>query len=100
MTMSPIYGDRFCDLLPVRWPVGGSRTENESTLVGASFPRQSRLSARIDESLPSTIASSMGEVEIAFAAAKTALFTRVLAVECFRHRAERTTISSWILDFS
>ena len=66
---------------------------NDSTLVAAFLPRQSRLSALIAESLPSTIASSARGVEAAFAAAKTALRTTDWAVRRFRQSAERTTIS-------
>src|SRR3978361_10936 len=86
MTMSPTYGD-------ADGPLPAAAAGNDSTLVGAFLPRQSRLSARIVESSESTIASSVGRVETAFAAAKTAFLTRVLAVGRLRHRAERTMTS-------
>src|SRR6188472_4234700 len=89
MTMSPIYGgaDRF---LP------GRGAGNDSTLVGVFLPRHSRLSVWIAESSLSTIASSVGGVETASAAAKTARLTMVLAVGRLRQRAERTMTSIWI----
>src|SRR5436305_13952865 len=90
MTMSPIYGEAGPALLA---PAAG----NDSTLVAVFLPRQSWLSVRTAESSASTIASSAGEVEAAFAAAKTAFVTMALAVECFRHRADRTMISSFTL---
>src|SRR5258706_7372250 len=86
MTISPTYGDAD-RALP------GVATGNDSTLVGAFLPRQSRLSARIAESSLSTIASSMGRVETALAAAKTAFLTMVLAVGRLRHCAARTITS-------
>src|SRR6478672_367301 len=86
MTISPTYGDAD-RVLP------GMAAGNDSTLVGAFLPRQSRLSARIAESSLSTIASSMGRVEAAMAAAKTAFLTAVLAVGRLRQRAERTVMS-------
>src|SRR5258706_16024485 len=86
MTISPTYGDAD-RALP------GVATGNDSTLVGAFLPRQLRLSARIAESSLSTIASSIGRVETAMAAAKTAFLTMVLAVGRLRHRAERTVTS-------
>src|SRR6478735_1928705 len=94
MTMSPRYGDAD-GVLP------GRAAGNDSTLVGAFLPRHSRLSAWIPESSPSTIASSVGGVETASAAAKTAFLTMVLALGRLRQRAERTTTSictffSWI----
>src|SRR3954464_3605960 len=86
MTMSPIYGG--ADRLSPAAAAG-----NDSTLVGAFLPRQSRLSAWIAESSLSTIASSVGGVETASAAAKTARLTMVLAVGRLRQRAERTMTS-------
>src|SRR3954470_3546465 len=86
MTMSPTYRDPGC-------PLPGAAAGNDSTLVGAFLPRQSRLSARIAESSLRTIASSMGRVEVARAAAKTAFLTTVLAVGRLRQRAERTVMS-------
>src|SRR5438477_3215980 len=86
MTISPTYGDA-ARALP------GAAAGNDSTLVGAFLPRQLRLSARIAESSLSTIASSIGRVETASAAAKTAFLTMVLAVGRLRHRAERTMTS-------
>src|SRR4051812_26027341 len=86
MTISPTYGDAD-RALP------GVAAGNDSTLVGAFLPRQLRLSARIAESSLSTIASSIGRVEAAMAAAKTAFLTIVLAVGRLRHRAERTITS-------
>src|SRR5207342_3541285 len=86
MTMSPIYGD--ADRALPRLAAG-----NDSTLVGAFLPRQSRLSARMVESSVSTIASSARGVETAFAAAQTAFLTTVLAVGRLRQRGERTTTS-------
>src|ERR1041384_5610102 len=96
MTMSPTYGDA-----DRRLP--GAAAGNDSTLVGAFLPRQSRLSVRIAESSLSTIASSVGRVEtalMAWAAAKTAFLTTVLAEGRFRYRAERTMTSIWIAFFS
>src|SRR5215203_6333484 len=92
MTMSPIYGgaDRF---LP------GRDAGNDSTLVGVFLPRHSRLSVWIAESSLSTIASSVGGVETASAAAKTARLTMVLAVGRLRQRAERTITSICVLFF-
>src|SRR5258708_39648296 len=87
MTRSPTYGGA-ARALP------GPAAGNDSTLVGAFLPRQSRLSARIAESSLSTIASSIGRVEAAMAAAKTAFLTMVLAVGRFRHPAERTVTST------
>src|SRR3954463_7508375 len=86
MTMSPTYGD-------ADRPLPGAAAGNDSTLVGAFLPRQSRLSVRIAESSLSTIASSVGRVETALAAAKTAFLTMVLAVGRLRQRAERTITS-------
>src|SRR3954454_10399239 len=86
MTMSPTYGDPGC-------PLPGAAAGNDSTLVGAFLPRQSRLSARIAESSLSTIASSLGGVETAWAAAKMAVLTMVLALGRLRHRAERMITS-------
>src|SRR6185436_8695635 len=86
MTMSPIYGEGRA-LLPGIW------AGNDSTLVGAFLPRQSRLSARMVESSVSTIASSARGVETAFAAAQTAFLTTVLAVGRLRQRGERTMTS-------
>src|SRR5215213_6110303 len=101
MTMSPIYGDGSGDLpRPRRGPAFRTgrpgAAGNDSTLVGAFLPRQSRLSARIVESLLSTIASSAGAVEAALAAARTAFLTTDLAVRRFFHRAERTMTSSFM----
>src|SRR5665213_1866011 len=84
--MSPIYG-------AAERALPASAAGNDSTLVGAFLPRQSRLSAWIAESSASTIASSAARVETAFAAAEIALFTTALAVECLRQRAERTITS-------
>src|SRR5882757_9532180 len=86
MTMSPIYGDA-APVLP------GAATGNDSTLVGAFLPRQSRLSAWIAESSANTIASSAGRVEAALAAAEIAFVTMALAVGRRRQRAERTMTS-------
>src|SRR5882762_9671155 len=97
--MSPIYGDGCRDLPPRRCGPA-FRTDrsgaagNDSTLVGAFLPRQSRLSARIVESLLSTIASSAGAVEAALAAARTAFLITDLAVRRLFHSAERTMTSS------
>ena len=84
--VADIWGARTA-LLP------GAAAGNDSTLVGAFLPRQSRLSVRIAESSVSTIASSVGGVETASAAAKTAFLTMVLAVGRLRQRAERTMTS-------
>src|SRR5258708_39297674 len=97
--MSPIYGDGACDLPPPRrgpafWAEKSGAAGNDSTLVGVFLPRQSRLSARIVESLLSTIASSAGAVEAALAAARTAFLTTDTAVRRFCHNAERTMTSS------
>src|SRR6185436_4983781 len=86
MTISPTYGDAD-RALP------GVAAGNDRTLVGAFLPRQLRLSARIAESLLSTIASSIGRVEAAMAAAKTAFLTMVLAVGRLRPCVERTMTS-------
>src|SRR5438445_357889 len=94
--MSPIYGDGACDLPPRRCTGRPGAAGNDSTLVGAFLPRQSRLSARIVESLLSTIASSAGGVEAALAAARTAFLTTETAVRRFCHNAERTMTSSFI----
>src|SRR5437763_8140754 len=96
MTMSPIYGDGACDLPPPRRGTGRpGAAGNDSTLVGAFLPRQPRLSARIVESLLSTIASSAGAVEAALAAARTAFLTTDRAVRRLFHNAERTMTSSF-----
>src|SRR5258708_22010571 len=103
MTMSPIYGGAIRDL-PRRWLRAGKSgaagndnksgaAGNDSTLVGVFLPRQSRLSARIVESLLSTIASSAGAVEAALAAARTAFLTTDWAVWRLFHSAERTMTS-------
>src|SRR5262245_24137007 len=109
MTMSPIYGIGRGIFLPVFLPGflpafspdfpgfgadPAGAAGNDSTLVAASLPRQSRLSTLIAESWLSTIASSAGALEAAFAAAKTALRTTDCAVRCLRQCAERTAISS------
>src|SRR3954470_11014898 len=86
MTISPTYGD-------ADRPLPGAAAGNDSTLVGAFLPRQSRLSVRIAESSLNTIASSVGRVETAWAAAKTAFLPMVLAVGRFRQRAERMMTS-------
>src|SRR3954469_23601484 len=86
MTMSPIYGE-------TARPLPGAAAGNDSTLVGAFLPRQSRLSVRIAESSPSTIASSTGLVETASAAAEIARFTVVWAPRRFFQCAERTMTS-------
>src|SRR5262245_27709807 len=100
MTMSPIYGIAggnfsavFLPDFPAFWGPAGA-AGNDSTLVAASLPRQSRLSVLIAESWLSTIASSAGAVEAALAAAKTAFRTIDWAVRCLRQWAERTAISS------
>src|SRR5436190_3168224 len=96
MTMSPIYGGAIRDL-PRRWlrTSKSGAAGNDSTLVGVFLPRQSRLSARIVESLLSTIASSAGAVEAALAAARTAFLTTDRAVRRLFHNAERTMTSSF-----
>src|SRR6476661_7417881 len=65
---------------------------NDSTLVGLSKPRQSRLSVRIAESSVSTIASA-ARVEVALAAACTAFLTMVAARGCFFQRGDCTMTS-------
>src|SRR5215510_10534737 len=65
---------------------------NDSTLVGLSKPRHSRLSVRIAESSVSTIASA-GRVEVALAAACTAFRTMVAARGCFFQRGDCTMTS-------
>src|SRR4029079_15785252 len=86
MTISPIYGDAD-RALP------GMAAGNDSTLVGAFLPRQSRLSARIAESSHSTIASSACRVEAAFAAVAMAFLMVAPARGCFRQCRDRTRIS-------
>src|SRR5262245_60788801 len=70
----------------------------DSTLVGLSKPRHSRLSVRIFESSVSTIASA-GFVEVALAAACTAFRTMVAARGCCAQRGDCTMTSIGLAAF-